>query len=223
MAGIIKAGKLDPAASSVQSVAFNFEDMSDRANDYLTVVRRQAEQILQTAKAEAAQIAAQAKAEGQQSALLEAQQSLGATLDQQLATLLPALQQAVQDIRHSKSAWLAHWESQTITLATAIAEQVIRREVAAKPEITLDLIRDALELAMGAGKVTVHLNPHDYDALRDRAEGLAKQIGKIGTTTIVPDPDVSHGGCRVVTEFGVIDQTFEAQLGRIEEELACNE
>ncbi len=223
MAGIIKAGKLDPAANSLQSVAFNFEDMSDRASDYLTVVRQQAEQILQEAKAGASQIAAQAKAEGQRAALAEAQQSLGATLDQQLATLLPALQQAVQDIRHSKSAWLAHWESQTIRLATAIAEQVIRREIAIQPEIPLDLIRDALELAMGSGKVTIQLNPQDCEALRDRAENLAKQLGRLGATNIVADPEMSPGGCRVVTEFGVIDQTVEAQLNRIAEELACNE
>jgi flagellar biosynthesis/type III secretory pathway protein FliH len=223
MAGIIKAGKLDRAASTLQSAAFNFEDMSDRANNYLSVVRRQAEQILQNAKAEAAQIAAVAKTEGQQAALHEARQSLGATLDQQLATLLPALQQAVQDIRHSKAAWLTHWESQTITLATAIAERVIRREVASKPEITVELIRDALELAMGAGTVTIRLSPQDYHALRDRADGVARQLGKLGATNIVADPDVSPGGCRVVTEFGVIDQTFEAQLARIAEELACHE
>ena len=223
MAGIIKAGKLDRAASALQSAAFNFEDMSDRANNYLSVVRQQAEQILQHAKAEAAQIAASAKREGQQAALQEARASLGATLDQQLATLLPALQQAVQDIRHSKAMWLTHWESQTIVLATAIAERVIRREVASTTEITVDLIRDALELAMGAGTVTIQLCPQDYDALRDRAEGVARQLGKLGATNIVADPDVSLGGCRVVTEFGVIDQTFEAQLARIAEELACNE
>ena len=220
MAGIIKSGKFDKSATALHSVAFNFEDMSERANDYLAVVRRQAEQILHDAKSQAAQIAAAAKAEGRQAALKEAQQSLGATLDQQLATLLPALQQAVQDIRHSKAAWLAHWESQTISLATAIAERVIRREVANTPEITLELIRDALELALGAGKVTIQLSPQDYDALRDRAEGVAKQLGKLAATNIVTDPDVSPGGCRVVTEFGVIDQTFEAQLARIAEELA---
>ena len=41
--------------------------------------------------------------------------------------------------------------------------------------------------------------------------------------SIVADPDVSPGGCRVVTEFGVIDETYEAQLDRIAEELACND
>ncbi|HUG67092.1 MAG TPA: FliH/SctL family protein [Pirellulaceae bacterium] len=223
MAGIIKAGKLDRAAATLQSAAFNFEDMSDRANNYLSVVRRQAEQILQDAKAQAVQIAAVAQSEGQQAALQEARQSLGATLDQQLATLLPALQQAVQDIRHSKAAWLTHWESQTITLATAIAERVIRREVARTPEITVELIRDALELALGAGTVTIQLSLQDYDALRDRADGVARQLGKLGATNIVAHPDVSPGGCRVVTEFGVIDQTFEAQLARITEELAGHE
>ncbi len=220
MAGIIKSGAFDHSATALQSVAFNFEDMSDRASDYLSVVRRQAAQILQDAKAEAARIAMAAKSEGQQAALKEARESLGETLDQQLATLLPALQQAVQDIRHSKAAWLAHWESQTIVLATAIAERVIRREVVNAPEITLELMRDALELAMGAGKVTIQLSPQDYDALRDRAESVAQQLGKLAATNIVPDPDVSPGGCRVVTEFGVIDQTFEAQLDRIAEELA---
>lgn len=219
MAGIIKSGEFDHSATGLQSVAFNFEDMSNRANEYLSFVRRQAEQILQEAKSEAAQVAAAARAEGQQAALKEAQQSLGATLDHQLATLLPALQQAVQDIRHSKASWLTHWESQTIALATAIAGRVIRREVANTPDITLDLIRDALELAMGAGKVTILLSPQDYDALRDRTESVAKQLGKLAATNIVADPDVSPGGCRVVTEFGVIDETFEAQLARIAEEL----
>ncbi|HRX81573.1 MAG TPA: FliH/SctL family protein [Pirellulaceae bacterium] len=223
MAGIIKAGKVDRPASSLQSAAFNFEDMSERANDYLAVVRRQAEQILQNAKAEASQVAEIAKAQGREAALQEAQRSLTATLDQQLATLLPALQQAVQDIRHSKALWLTHWESQIIKLATTIAERVIRREVAHTPEITVDLVRDALELSMGSGMVTIQLSPQDYEALRDRTEDVLKQVGRLGATNIVPDTNVTPGGCRVVTEFGVIDQTFEAQLTRITEELACNE
>jgi flagellar biosynthesis/type III secretory pathway protein FliH len=36
---------------------------------------------------------------------------------------------------------------------------------------------------------------------------------------VVADPQVSLGGCRVETRFGVIDQQFEAQLARIEQEL----
>ncbi len=41
----------------------------------------------------------------------------------------------------------------------------------------------------------------------------------LGETQIVADASVSPGGCRVETRFGSIDQTFEAQLARVEEEL----
>ena len=41
----------------------------------------------------------------------------------------------------------------------------------------------------------------------------------LGETQIVADAAISPGGCRVETRFGAIDQTFEAQLARVEEEL----
>ena len=41
----------------------------------------------------------------------------------------------------------------------------------------------------------------------------------LGEPQIVADATVSPGGCRVETRFGSIDQTFEAQLARVEEEL----
>ena len=44
MAGIIKSGELPQGAATLQSVAFNFEDMSDRAAGRLDIVRQQAEQ-----------------------------------------------------------------------------------------------------------------------------------------------------------------------------------
>jgi flagellar biosynthesis/type III secretory pathway protein FliH len=36
---------------------------------------------------------------------------------------------------------------------------------------------------------------------------------------LVSDATVTAGGCRVETRFGTIDQQFEAQLARVEEEL----
>ena len=43
----------------------------------------------------------------------------------------------------------------------------------------------------------------------------------LGETQIVADASVSPGGCRVETRFGTVDQTFEAQLARVEEESAA--
>ena len=221
MAGIIKADRWSdtPSSSSSNSVAFNFEDISAKASDYLSVAQQQAQQIVAAAEQEAAQIRQQAQEQGRQQALVEAQELVGETLDEQLATLVPALQAAVDDLRHSKAEWLRHWEQRTVGLAAAISERVIRRELQQSPEITLELVREALELSMGTGDVTIQLHPEDYDTMRDQTLAITSQLASVGSATIVPTSDVSRGGCRVVTEFGVVDQTIEAQLERIAEEL----
>ena len=48
----------------IQPVAFNFEDMNDRANEYLETVRREAAKIVQQAHQQAEQVRRQAEAAG---------------------------------------------------------------------------------------------------------------------------------------------------------------
>ena len=219
MAGIIKAGNWRESGDDVQSAAFNFEDMSHRADDYLATVRRQAAQIIAQAKQQAAQIGQAAMEQGQLAATAQAEEVLQVQLDQKLASLLPALHQAIESIRHSKQAWLKQWEQKTVQLAAAIARRVIRRELSESPEITLDLVREALQLALGSGQIRLHLHPKDYESLGQGIEQITASIGNLAPADIVPDPGISLGTCRVVTEFGVVDQTIDAQLERIEEEL----
>ena len=48
---------------------------------------------------------------------------------------------------------------------------------------------------------------------------LVQEMSGLGAVEMIADAGVSRGGCRVETRFGAIDQQFEAQLARIEEEL----
>ena len=48
---------------------------------------------------------------------------------------------------------------------------------------------------------------------------LVQEMSGLAAADMVADEGVSRGGCRVETRFGAIDQQFEAQLARIEEEL----
>jgi flagellar assembly protein FliH len=203
----------------VRSVAFNFDDMADRANDYLGAVHNQAREIIARAETEANRVRQRAEQEGRQAALRAAEKALGAKLDQQLKTLLPALDETIRSIEQTKQSWLNHWDKTVVGLAAAIASRVIRRELTRAPEITLELVREALELASGGGRLKLRLNPGDYESLGDRAEQLAARIHKLAPADVIADPEIRPGGCRVDTEFGAIDQQIEAQLARIEEEL----
>jgi flagellar assembly protein FliH len=127
--------------------------------------------------------------------------------------------ETVRALQNTKQAWLNQWEKNVVHLAAGIASRVIRRELAGQPEITLDLVREALELAASSGRLKLRLNPQDCQTLGERAKQLAAQISELAPADVVADPNIRPGGCRVDTEFGSIDQQIETQLARIEEEL----
>ncbi|MEX0586251.1 MAG: FliH/SctL family protein [Pirellulales bacterium] len=204
----------------VQGVAFQFGDVAHQANEYVAGVRAQAEVILADARRDAEQIRQRAEQEGRQAAVAAAARVLDEKVGRQMESLLPALRKAIDSISAAKPDWLRHWEHSAVHLATAIAARVIRREVERAPQISAELVREALELAVGSPRIAIRLHPEDHAALAGQVSKLSAEVARLANTEILADATVSRGGCRVETEYGVIDQTFEAQLARIEQELA---
>jgi flagellar assembly protein FliH len=217
MPTVIKAGDRQGVG---RGVAFNFEDLSVRAEGYLKQVREQAGQILLQASQEAERIRQAAAEEGRLAAERAADQILDQKLARQLETLLPALQAAIGEIERSKQGWLAHWEQRAIGLAAAMAARVCRRELQHQPEIPLHLVKEALELSSAGARVRVLLNPVDFSALGAQLQKLSAEFSRLADAEVAPDERVSRGGCRVETQHGAIDQQFETQLNRIEQELS---
>lgn len=216
MSTIIKAGDFGHDA---RGVAFNFDDMTAKAERYLDQVRAEAERIVARASEEAAAIRHQGELEGRRVGQAQIEQTVQRQLAARLASLLPALQNVIQEIRHAKQAWVAHWEKSGVHVAAAIAQRVVRRELSHTPQITLTWIREALELAAGSSRIRVHMNPTDHETLGPHVKTLISELSGLGSAEVTANAEISPGGCRVETRFGVIDQQVEAQLARIEEEL----
>lgn len=215
MSNIIKAERLN----SDIPVAFNFEDLTSQAQHYLDQVRTQAAELIRSAEQQADAIRVQAEEQGRQRALQSAENLIEQRTSQRLETLLPALQNTILEISHAKHLWQQHWEKNVVQLALAIAERIIRKELSFSPEIPVTLVAEALQLAAGSSQLKIYLNPSDHKALCHEVQQLLKEPGRLGEAEIIADQSVSPGGCRVETIHGSIDQTFEAQLQRIAEEL----
>lgn len=199
----------------IHSVAFNFDDMTAKANKYLQKVRGEALAIVAKAQQDATVVRKQAEEAGHKAGM----QSVEKIVEKQLATALPALRQAIQEIHDAKQVWQRHWEATAVHVAAAIAKRLIRRELSKDPEITLTLVREALQLASGSSQLRIHLNPADHAALGGQIDMLVKEFSSLSTAELIADDKITPGGCRVETKFGIIDQQFESQLKRIEEEL----
>lgn len=143
-------------------------------------------------------------------------------VEQQVTVACSVLSQIVARLEDAQAEWQRHWEQSVVRLATAIAERVIRRELSRRPEISLDLVSEALRLAAGATDISLKINPADHERLGPQIHRLAEAICQLGPTHVVADPDISPGGCRIVTKFGEIDLQIESQLRQMEQELLCD-
>lgn len=216
MATIIKTTTRD---ENVRPTAFNFDDMSAKANVYVQQVREQAAKIVADARKEAEQIRRQAEIDGLKAAQKQMQAQVEAETARRMQTVIPAVQAAVAELKSSKSAWQAHWEATGVRLATRIAERILRAQLPAAPELPLKLVREALELSIAADGIRVLLNPTDHQHLGKQIETLTKELTPTGGVEIVADERITAGGCKIETRHGSIDQQIATQLQRIEEEL----
>jgi flagellar assembly protein FliH len=198
-------------------VAFNFDDVAAEAAQCTAKAKAEAAEFVAKAQSEAEAIRRQAAEEGCKAAMREFDKMVAA----HVAPAIVAIQQADADLHQAKQEWIAHWETGVVRLAAAIAGRVVRRELRRQPDITLSLVREALDLAAGSPNVRLHLNPEDYQALGVQVRSLIDAMSSLGDAEVIPDASVSQGGCRVETRFGTIDQQIESQLRRIEEELAA--
>jgi flagellar assembly protein FliH len=222
MATIIRkdSTRQSPTGRPVQPVAFSFADMRGQADNYVETVRGEAAKIIQQAHRDAETIRRDAEVAGRKAAEAAVERILDEKVARRMDTLVPALEQLVKQINDAKGEFLSQWERSALKVSTAIAARIIRRELKQDPKIALDAISDALRLAVGSADVTLRLNPTDYENLGSQIERLAATVCQLSPSQIVADETITPGGCRVETRFGEIDQQIEAQLQRIEEDLA---
>lgn len=220
MATIIRTHEPERASGTAfRAVAYDLTDMAAQADDYLGTVNGEASQIIERAKREADAIRKQAEAAGRHAAEQAIERVLDEKVAQQMKTLTPALQAAIRQVEDAKQAWLQHWERCAVELAVKIAGRLVRAELQRQPQISVEWIRESLQLAAGSSDVTLRLHPSDQGALASQVQRLAAVFAPLAKVNVLADPAISLGGCKLQTEFGSIDQQLETQLERVKQEL----
>ncbi|HKU15512.1 MAG TPA: FliH/SctL family protein [Steroidobacteraceae bacterium] len=147
------------------------------------------------AKGHAAGVAA-ARAESQQA--LDQLKNQVASIDKMVA----AIAQPFADLD-------AQVEEQLVQLSVTIARQLVRRELRMDPAQVIAIVRETVALLPAATRdVRVHLHPDDAAVVREK---LAMPSAD-RAWTIVEDPVMTRGGCRVTTDTAHIDQRLETRI-----------
>jgi flagellar assembly protein FliH len=100
-------------------------------------------------------------------------------------------------------------EHSLVALATAVARQLVHRELSLHPEQIVAVVREsmsALPLASRGARITLH--PDDLALVRDALDFEAQE----GNLRLLEDSSLTRGGCRVQTDVSLVDATVEARL-----------
>lgn len=207
--------------------AFNFVDLRQEADNVIAQARRSAEELLAEARRDAELIRSQALTQARDAGLQDAGREIerqaavlaNRHLEEQLQTALPALKSAAEALQAERDRWLIRWEQTAVRVGVAIAEKLLKSQIAARPELATGMISDALRLAAGQPRLTVYLHPDDLAAWGAQSPRIIESLTACAESTLVADPQVSRGGCRIETVHGEIDARVETMLERLAHEL----
>jgi flagellar assembly protein FliH len=100
-------------------------------------------------------------------------------------------------------------ERELISLTISMVRQLVRREVKSNPEQIIGVVREALALLpVSSRNVRLVLHPEDAKLVREIFEVSDKDL----VWTILEDPVLERGGCKVTTDTSQIDATLESRL-----------
>ena len=153
----------------------------------------------------------EAFASGREAGLLSARTESQKSIDQlkaqvvRLEQILGSLAEPLKDVD-------AQVEQQLLSLSLTIAKQLVRRELKIDPSQVIAVIRETVALLPAAARdLRVHLHPEDAAVVRER---LATPGGD-RAWSIVEDPVMTRGGCRVATESALIDARLETRINTV--------
>lgn len=103
-------------------------------------------------------------------------------------------------------------EDELVSLTIAIVRQLVRREIKTDPGQVVAVVREAVSvLPVVSRNIRLHLHPDDAVVVQE-ALSLSENEK---TWTVVDDPSLSRGGCRVISEYSQVDATLETRLAQI--------
>lgn len=104
---------------------------------------------------------------------------------------------------------------QAMQLALAFAERIIHRKVEHDPEIVVDQLRQALDLAQSPSDMEIVVSESDRERVHHALPGLLERIENAGYVSIKTCESMSPGGCLLRMRGGEIDSSLEVQLERL--------
>jgi len=200
------------AAERIRALAD--QQATRKQQEVMSAVQAEAEQIKAAAQAEAAGIREAARRAGQEEGVALAQKELSA----KLAVAMQSVESTIDAALKEKEQLILNSEPEIIRLAVEVASKIVNETVKVDSEIIVRTIRQALERTHDQGSIQIFISPGDLALLETELGEYFTELKGAGHT-VMADPAIGAGGCRLETDYGTIDATIATQLEVLREKM----
>jgi flagellar assembly protein FliH len=198
----------------------------EAAAQEVTAAREKAAAILEQARREAAAIR-EAALEERQKALEEGraageakgyQEGLSRAEEEALSIRREAeaareeARQVLAEAQRAYQETISAAEGDIIELALAIASKIIGQEIELRPDLVVEMARQAIRQVAEGQNYIIYASPEAAGTIRQRRAELLAEAAPGARLQVIADPSFKAGGCRVETENGFIDAGVDSQL-----------
>ena len=107
-------------------------------------------------------------------------------------------------------------ERNAVTLALAIAERLVKREIRRDDEVVLRQIHEAMRRIIGVDRIKIRINPADEEIVRQSRVSLVGASDSVHELAIEADENIERGGCILESDSGNVDALIATQIEKIE-------
>lgn len=114
---------------------------------------------------------------------------------------------------------LGDLEKEAYRFAVAVAERIVKREIALDESVVMRQMREAVHRIVGVETITVRVHPADEAIVRSHRAALLSSSDSVREILIEGDETIERGGCILESASGNVDARIGSQLRQIESAL----
>lgn len=108
------------------------------------------------------------------------------------------------------------FQKQILPLALKAAKKIVGEQLSLHPETIVDIVIQALAPVTQNHRFTIYVNKADKEILEAQKPEIKNILEQVQTLTFQESNDIAPGGCKIVTDSGIIDASVENQWRAIE-------
>jgi len=148
---------------------------------------------------------------------VDGEQAAHARARREVETAVAAARGVLQQVRESRESWSQRLEENLVALATAVARQIIERELRGDADSFRALVRKATASFPLDHGVKIRLHPSDLALLSEASGGGSPAAGDTDGREArwIADEEVVPGGCIVEGPDRIVDGRVDGALERV--------